>query len=121
MILHHVPQLAGRVKIIPAALYSHLFSHCNLDMINGIMIPVGSENRVCKAQGQQVQNCFFAEVMIDPVHLVLAKDPGHGIVDFLRAGQISADGFFQHHPGCRGDNSGMIQAGADFGKERRGH
>ena len=60
-----------------------LLGHGNLDVINGVMVPVGGENGVGKTQGQQVHYRFLTEIMVNAVHLILGKYPGHGIIYFL--------------------------------------
>ena len=119
--MDHVPQLAGLVKIPPAALDAHLLRHRDLDMVNGVVIPVGGENGVGKPQGQQIHDRFLAQVMVDPVNLVLGEAPGDGVVDLLGGGQVTANGFFQHHPGSRRYHAGMGQPLANVVKQKRGH
>ncbi len=98
MILDHVPQLSRLVKITPAPLYSHLFCHCNLDVVNGIVIPVGSEYGIGKAKGDQIQDRLLAQVVVDPVDLALVKETGHHVVDLPRRLKVFSNGLFQHHP-----------------------
>ena len=52
MVLQHVAQLAGFIKIIEATFDADFFRCGNLDMVDGVVIPVGGENGIGETQGQ---------------------------------------------------------------------
>jgi hypothetical protein len=84
MVLHHVPQLAGLVEIAPTTLDPHLLGDSDLDMINGVVIPVGGEDGVGETEGQQVHHRFLAQIVINTIDLAFGKDPGHYRIDLPR-------------------------------------
>ena len=108
MILEHIAELAGLVEIAPAPLDPDLLRHRNLDVIDGVVVPVGGEDGIGKAQRKQVQHRFLAEIVVDAVDLPLVENSADRIIDDPGGGEIGADGLFKHHPGplrgqpCRG-------------------
>ena len=74
MVRHHVAQRAGRVVEAAAMADAELFVDRDLDMVDVIAIPDRLEHAVGEAQHQDVLDGFLAEVMIDPVDLVLVDE-----------------------------------------------
>ena len=67
--MHHVAQRAGRFVEGCAALDAEGFRGGDLDVIDVVAIPDGLENSVAEAEGEDVLDGFFAEIMIDAVNL----------------------------------------------------
>ena len=86
MILDHVAHDAGGFIVIPAVLDADGLADQHLHVVDVAPIPDRLEQAVCEAQHHDVLHGFFAEVVIDPVDLMLVEDP----TDFLieRAGRI---------------------------------
>ena len=68
VILHHIAQLARIIKVAPAAFNTHFFSDGNLDVGDMVLVPLGAEQRVGKAQGDQVLNRLFTQVVVNAVN-----------------------------------------------------
>ena len=68
MVLHHIAQLARIIKVAPAAFNTHFFSDGNLDVGDMVLVPLGAEQRVGKAQGDQVLNRLFTQVVVNAVN-----------------------------------------------------
>ena len=69
VILEHVAQLPGLLVISGAMLHAERLRHRNLHVINILAIPDRLENRVRKAEHQNILHRHFAEIMVNPVNL----------------------------------------------------
>jgi hypothetical protein len=77
---------------------AEFFLHGDLHMVDVIAIPDRLEHAVGKAQHQDVLDGFLAQVMIDPVDLMLVDDfQEFGVQEFGR-GKVGAERFFNHQP-----------------------
>ena len=74
----------GLLVIGPAMLHAEIFSHGNLNILDGVAFPERFKNRVREAERQEILHRLFAEVMIDAVDL--------GFVDILMEGRIQMPG-----------------------------
>ena len=99
MVLQHVAHGAGVVVIVATAFHAHGFTYRDLHLLDMPRAPQRFEQRIAKAQRDEVLHTFLAKVVIGAVDAVFIKRLGHRIVDGNCAGQIFADGLFQHHPG----------------------
>ena len=70
----------------------------DLDMIDMIAIPDRLEHAIGEAQHQDVLNRFFAEVMIDPIDLVLIDDFQQFGIQGLCRSKVGPERFFNHQP-----------------------
>ncbi len=70
----------------------------DLHMIDMVAIPDRLEHAVGKAQHQDVLHRFLAEVVIDPIDLVLVDDLEQFAVQDFRRGKISPERLFNHQP-----------------------
>ncbi len=74
MVRHHVAQRAGRVVEAAAVTDTELLIHGDLDVVDVITIPDRLEHAVGEAHHQDVLDGFLAEIMVDPVDLVLVDE-----------------------------------------------
>ena len=74
MVRHHVAQRAGGVIEAAAVADAELLVDGDLHMVDVVAIPDRLEHAVGEAQHQDVLDGFLAEIMIDPVDLVLFEN-----------------------------------------------
>jgi len=75
-----------------------LFVDGDLDMVDVIAVPDRLEHAVGKAQHQDVLHGLLAEIMIDPVDLMLFDQLQQFAVQRLRRGEVGAERLFDHQP-----------------------
>ncbi|MNZ61890.1 hypothetical protein D3C78_799930 [compost metagenome] len=80
MVLNHVAQLAGLVEIAPTAFDADLLGHGDFHVGDGVLVPLGFEQAVGEAQGDQVLHRLLAQVMVDAVNTAFREEPRHGVV-----------------------------------------
>ena len=98
VVRHHVAQRAGGIVKTAAVADAEPLVHGDLHVIDMIAIPDRLEHSVGKAQHQNVLHGFLAEIMIDPVDLVLVYQLEQRLVQRARRGEIGAERFFHHQP-----------------------
>ncbi len=74
MVGHHVAQRPGGVIEAAAVANAELFLDRDLDVVDVVAIPDRLEHAVGETQHQDVLDGFLAEVMVDPVDLLLFGD-----------------------------------------------
>lgn len=121
MVLDHVAHLPGLVEVTPAPFNTHLFRDGDFDMVDSAAVPVIDEQRVGKAQRQQVEDRLFTEVVVDTVDLALFKKLADLVVDFTRGFQRGTQRFFHHHARRLGIELRFAQTFADRAKGARRH
>ncbi|MOA23241.1 hypothetical protein D3C78_1438490 [compost metagenome] len=87
-------------------------------MGDGVLVPLGFEQAVGKAQGNQVLYGFLAQVMVDAIDTVFRKVLRYGIVDPTRRVQVMADGLFQDYAGTRAEPD-FVEVFANTAIDRR--
>ena len=88
----------------------------DLDMVDVVAVPDRLEHAVGEAQHQDVLDGFLAEIMIDPVDLVLVDELQQFAVQRPRRGQIGAERLFDHQPppcAVLGQHAGAAEFPAD--------
>ena len=98
MILDHVAQRAGFLIIGAAALDADRFGGRDLHVIHVAPVPQRLENAVAEAEGQNVLDGLFAQVMIDAVDLRFGKDLLQLLAQLARACEIVAERLFDDEP-----------------------
>ena len=98
MILHHVAQRARAFVVTGATFDSERFRGGNLDMIDIVPVPKRREDRIRKAQHQNVLGCFFPEKMIDPIGLFFCERIADDAIEFARGRKIGSERFFDDNP-----------------------
>ena len=98
MILHHVPQRAGLLKIPAATAHADILTHGNLHMLDRLAIPQLLEDGVGEPEHHDILHSLLAEVMVDTKNLPLARVPDQVIVEQLRRAQVVPKRLLNHHP-----------------------
>ena len=92
VVLDHVADRAGGVVVAaPAAGHADLLGHRDLHRRDVPAVPDRLEDRVAEPQGQDVLDRLLAEVVVDPVDLVLVEDPRDVAVQRAGAGEVVAE------------------------------
>ncbi len=91
VVLHHVPQHARAVVVAAPPLDVDGLGHVELDVVDEVLVPERLEHAVGEAEGQEVLHRLLAEVVIDPIDLVLLPVGEHLPVELERGGQVGAE------------------------------
>jgi hypothetical protein len=91
MVRHHVAQCTGRIVELATRLDIQRLRGGDLDMVDVIAIPQRFENAVGKPKDKDVLNRFFAQIVIDPIDLVLREYAENIPIERERRGQIVAE------------------------------
>ena len=75
MILHHVAQGAGFRVVVGAALHTDILGYRDLDVVDKVVAPHGTEQRVTETHRQQVLYGLLAEVVVDAPQNICAQTP----------------------------------------------
>ena len=73
MVGHHVTQGASGIEVASTLLHADGFGICDLNVINVAAVPDGLEDGVIEAEHENVLHCLFAEVVVNPIDLVLRQ------------------------------------------------
>ena len=98
MVRHHVAQRAGGIVEAAAVADAELLVDGDLDMVDMVAIPDRLEHAVGKSQHQDVLHRLLAEIMIDPVDLVLVHQLQELGVEVLGRFEVGAERLFDHQP-----------------------
>src|SRR5579859_639624 len=96
MALNHVAKQSGFFKIGSSVFNSQFLSHGNLHVVDVAAVPNGLKNPVGKAEDQKILNRFLAQIMVDPVNILLAKCARDHTVKLPGAGQVASKRFFEN-------------------------
>jgi hypothetical protein len=92
VVLHHVADRAGLVVVAAARAHAQALGHGDLHVIDIVAVPDRLEDAVAEAEDQDILHRLLAQVVVDAVDLLLAEDAQQVLVEFLRAGEIMAEG-----------------------------
>ena len=92
MVLHHVAQHARAVVVAAAAFHVDRLGDVELDVVDEVLVPQRLEHAVAEAEGQKILHGLLAEIVIDPVDLVLVPVGEDVLVELERGGEIGAEG-----------------------------
>ncbi len=101
MVRHHVAQRADAVVKAPAPLDTHRLRGGDLHGFDVVPVPQGLEDAVGEAQCENVLHRLLAEVMVDPIDLPLLEHLQNSRVERLRAREVFAERFLDHHAAKR--------------------
>jgi len=119
MALHHVAQRPGVVVVAPASLDADRLGHRDLNLLHRVGVPQRLEDRIRKAQREQVLHCVLAEVVIDAEHLILGEHRSDDLVGGMCRGHAGADGLLDHDTAVPVDNAARTECRADGPDQRR--
>ena len=119
MVRHHVAQRAGRVVETAAVADIELFVDRDLHMVDVVAIPDRLEHAVGEAQHQDVLHRLLAEIVIDPVDLVLIENSEQFVVQRLRRGEVGSERLFDHQPSPYAVLLPQHPGAAEFAGDRR--
>ena len=99
MVLNHVADRARGIVIrtSPAG-HAHFLGHGDLHRGNVPPVPDRFEDRVPQAEGQDVLDRFLAEVMVDPIDLVLTQHPRDVTIESAGTLEVVAERLLDDNP-----------------------
>jgi hypothetical protein len=68
------------------------------DVVDGVAVPQPLEDRVGKAEHQDVLHRLLAQVVVDAEELLLVGELGQFLTEALRRRQVRAEGFLHDEP-----------------------
>jgi len=95
VVLDHVAQCADAVIELAASFHAEFFRDGDLHALDPFASPDRFEQRVAEAQSEQVLHRLLAEIVIDPVDLLLGEDLADFVVDLPRRLQVITERFFE--------------------------
>ncbi len=98
VVLHHVPQHAGRVVVAAPALDVDRLGDVELDVVDIVFVPQRFEHAVGEAERQQVLHRLFSEIVIDAVDLVFVPVRQHLAVELERGVEVRAERLLDDDP-----------------------
>ena len=98
MVLNHVPNHARAIVVTGSMSNPDRLADRNLHMIQVVPVPQGLENRVRKAECQQILRRFFAQVVIVPKHLPLVEDSVDRVGQTTGDSLVATEGLLHNHP-----------------------
>ena len=81
MVLDHVAQRARLLVVRAAALHAQGLGHRDLHVVDVIAVPERLEDAVGEPEDEDVLDRLLAEIVVDPVDLILAEDPVDHVVE----------------------------------------
>src|SRR3954454_7690372 len=91
MVLDQVTQRAGVVVVARTAFERNLLRRRYLDVVHVRAVPDRFEDAVREAQHQRVLDRLLAEVVVDPVDLLLVEHRQQGVVEVQRRREVVAE------------------------------
>ncbi len=102
MVLDHVAEGARLVVVTPAPPgHPEFLGRGDLDRLDLAAVPERFEHGVAEPERQDVLDRLFAQVVVDPVDLILAEDARHVAVQLASAGEVVAERLLDHDPAPR--------------------
>jgi len=98
MVGQHVAQGAGVFVKTATCLDPDGFSRSDLHMVNVMIVPEGFEKPVGETADQNILDGFLAQVMVNPVDLLLAHDIEQALIQCLSCLHVRAKRFFNDDP-----------------------
>ena len=86
MVLHHVAQHAGAIKVAGSRADAGVLRYGDLHLIHVVAIPQRLDDAVSKAQDQEVLHSLFAEIVIDAIDLIFVEMTMQLLVECSGAG-----------------------------------
>ena len=92
VVLHHVPHDARRVVVAGPVAHGQLLGDGDLHVVDVVAVPEGLEEDVAEPEDQKVLHRLLAQVVVNAVDLLLAKEGVDGAVQRLGGGKVAAEG-----------------------------
>ena len=122
--LDHVAEGAGFVVVVAAAFDADGFADGDLDVVDGVGVPEAFEDDVGEAEGEEVLDRLFSQVVVNSKNLGFGEDGGRRRpLMRLAEGRSWPMGFFEDDAGEVGDQAGGFEvfAGGAVEVGRGGH
>src|SRR5881398_2157798 len=118
MVLYNVAQRPGGIVVrSPPALHSDRFGDRDSNVVDVGPIEDRFEDRIAEAEGQNVLNAFFSQIVIDAIDLIFMKYFPECGIQFACAPEVVPKWFFKHHPHPRAlrllEHAGSIEVSDD--------
>ncbi len=124
MVRNHVPQRARLLVVAAAVLDPELLGDRDLHVIDVAAVPHRLEDPVGEAEDEDVLHRLLAQVVIDPVDLLLAQVAAELPVEGARRLQVVPEGLLHHHPSPGGPvfagQTGSAEPARHLAKEEGG-
>ena len=111
VVFDHVAEGADLVVVPTASLDAHGLGDRQLDVIDEVSVPDRFEDAVGQPKRQQILNRLLSQVVIDAIHLRLAKDGLHRAVQVSRRVEVNAKGFFDDQAAEAVLVAGLVEPG----------
>jgi hypothetical protein len=98
VVLDHVPDRSGSIVEFPSPLNPKPFRHGDLHTFNIIPVPDGLQKTIGEAEEQQIEDRFFAEVMVNTKDPRFWKNGMKRGIQLLRRGKIVSKRLFNNYP-----------------------
>src|SRR5277367_610488 len=95
MVRDHIAQCAGLFVEGSTVFDTHGFGRGDLYIVDVVSVPHRFEERVAEAEDEDVLDCFFAEIVIDPIDRLLFEYTLHHSIEYVRRIQVPTKGFFE--------------------------
>src|SRR5256885_10083599 len=98
MVWDHVPQRTSRLIKAPAAADIKGLGHSDLNMIDMVTIPDRFKHAVGETQDQDILDRLLAEIVIDPVNLMLVDEVQQIAIQGARRSEFRAERLLDDQP-----------------------
>ena len=99
VVLHHVADDPELVEVSAAALRPERLLEGDGDAGDVVAVPGGAEDHVAEAETDQVLDHLLAQVVVDPVELVLGEEALQVVAEVRRARRVLPERFLHNDPG----------------------
>ena len=117
VVLHHVAQGADGVVGFAALFDAETLGSGDFYGCDMLAVPQRLEQSVAKAQGGEILQAFFTQVVVDAVDLPFGEVLRDVVVDAAAGGKVSAQRFFQYDAHVFPVQPGLCQMAAGLGEE----
>src|ERR1700722_7102463 len=123
MVRHHIAQ-GARLFIERRSVFdSYRFSSGDLYIVDVVPVPDWFEQRITEAENEDVLHCFFAKIVVNPVHRFFVEYAVHHVIQYVCRFQVPPERLFQNNsrpPMLAAVQSYCSQTFNDWSRYRRG-
>src|SRR5437899_121837 len=98
VVFDHVPDRSCGVVELPSPLNAEFLRHGDLYTLKVVPVPDRLQKAVSEAKEQKIEDCFFAEVVIDAKDPRLWKHRMQGCIQLLCRGKIVSKWLLNNYP-----------------------